>query len=207
MKNTSSAFLAALSGARDSALVPRQFVWFTAKALDTGAPVSLGIWTGDEDINISVISGVTGLPEARTYYGASNLSVGEIARTSDLTVQTVSIKLSQIATAAQQLVRGYDLRLAAVEIHDMAFDIASRQPVSAPEIAFLGLVDGAPIKTPSVGNEGDITIKCVSAAISMLDRPNTVKSSYEGQKRRNGDEWGLYSSTIANWTINWGQKG
>jgi hypothetical protein len=207
MKNTSTAFLAALTGARDGALVPRQFVWFTAKALDTGAPVTLGLWTGDEDINISVISGVTGLPEARTYFGANNLTIGEIARTSDLTIQTVRIILSQIATAAQQLVRGYDLRLAQVEIHDMAFSTVSRQPVSAPEIAFLGVVDAAPIKTPSVGQDGDITLSCVSAAISMLERPNTVKSSYEGQKRRNGDEWGLYSSTIATWTIPWGQKG
>ena len=207
MKNTSTAFLAALTGARDSAIVPRRFAWFTAKALDTGAPVTLGLWNGDEDINISVISGVTGLPEARTYYGASNVAIGEIPRTSDLTIQTVTVKISQIATAAQQLVRGYDLRLAPVEIHDMAFDTVSRQPVSAPEIAFLGLVNDAPIRTPSVGQDGDITISCVSAAISMLERSNPVKSSYEGQKRRSGDEWGLYSSTIATWTIPWGQKG
>ena len=58
-----------------------------------------------------------------------------------------------------------------------------------------------------MGQDGDITISCVSAAISMLERSNPVKSSYEGQKRRSGDEWGLYSSTIATWTIPWGQKG
>lgn len=206
MKNTSTAFLAALTGARDGAIVPRWFAYFTAKTLDTGLPISLGLWSGDEDINISVISGTTGLPEARTYYGAQNLEVGTITQTADLTIQTVTVTISQIASASQQLVRGYDLRLAAVEIHAMAFDMVSRQPVSNPEIAFLGLVDEAPIKTPKVGDEGDIEISCVSAAISMLERTNPIKSSYEGQKRHNGDEWGLYSSTVASWTIPWGQK-
>ncbi|MDE1991662.1 MAG: hypothetical protein KGI75_04130 [Rhizobiaceae bacterium] len=206
MKNITSAFFAALTGARDQGLVPRRFVWFTGKSFDTGDTASLGLWTGDDDIEVTVASGITGLPEARTYYGGLNLQLSPIARTADLTIQTVTITIGQIAPIAQQLVRGYDLRLAPVEIHDMAFDTVTRQPSSAPEIAFLGLTDGAPIKTPAVGQDGDVEISAISAAIAMLERNNPAKSSYEGQKRRSGDEFGLYSSTVANWQIPWGQK-
>ncbi|MBB3452311.1 hypothetical protein FHT86_000567 [Rhizobium sp. BK313] len=206
MKNITSAFLAALTGARDTGLVPRRFVWITGKSFDTGDVASIGLWTGDDDIDISVISGITGVSEGRTYYGGLNLQLSPIARTADLTVQTVTITIGQIAPVAQQLLRGYDLRLAPVEIHDMTFDPVTRQPSSAPEISFLGIADGAPIKTPVVGQDGDIEISAISAAIAMLERNNPAKSSYEGQKRRSGDEFGLYSSTVANWQIPWGQK-
>ena len=206
MKNITSAFFAALTGARDKGLVPRRFVWITGKDLASGAPASIGLWTGDDDINITITSGVTGLPEARTYYGGLNLQVSPIPRTADLTIQTVTITIGQIAPAVQQLVRGYDLRLAPIEIHDMSFDTGTRLPSAAPEIAFLGVADGAPVKTPAVGQDGDIEISAISAAIAMLERTNPAKSSYEGQKRRSGDEFGLYSSTVANWQIPWGQK-
>ena len=206
MKNITSAFFAALTGARDKGLVPRRFVWITGKDLASGAPASIGLWTGDDDINITITSGVTGLPEARTYYGGLNLQVSPIPRTADLTIQTVTITIGQIAPAVQQLVRGYDLRLAPIEIHDMSFDTATRLPSAASEIAFLGIADGAPVKTPAVGQDGDIEISAISAAIAMLERTNPAKSSYEGQKRRSGDEFGLYSSTVANWQIPWGQK-
>ncbi|NTF87803.1 hypothetical protein G6L46_11775 [Agrobacterium rhizogenes] len=206
MKNITSAFFAALTGARDRGLVPRRFVWIKGKSFDTGVTNPIGLWTGDDDINITVVSGITGLPEARTYYGGLNLQVSPIARTADLTIQTVTITIGQIAPVAQQLVRGYDLRLAPVEIHDMAFDTVTRQPSAAPEIAFLGIADGAPIKTPAVGQDGNVEISAISAAIAMLERTNPAKSCYEGQKRRSGDEFGLYSSTVANWQIPWGQK-
>lgn len=52
MKNITSAFFAALTGARDKGLVPRRFVWITGKDLASGAPASIGLWTGDDDINI-----------------------------------------------------------------------------------------------------------------------------------------------------------
>lgn len=206
MKNVSAAYQAALLGARDSSLVPVTFVWFQAKDRATGGPVEIGLWTWDEDLQINVLSGTTGLPVTRTYYGAVNLEVSDIPYVSDLTVQTVTIGMSQIADAAQQLVRGYDLRLAKCEIHEMTFNTTTGQLSSAPEIAFIGEVVGAPIKTPSIGNNGSIEVSVISDAISMLTRTNPAKSSYQGQRRRNGDDWGINSSTIKTWDIPWGKK-
>lgn len=206
MKNVSAAYQAALLGARDGSLVPVTFVWFQAKDRATGLPVERGFWTWDEDVQVTVLSGTTGLPVNRTYYGAVSLEVSDIPYVSDLTVQTVTIGMSQIADAAQQLMRGYDMRLAKCEIHEMTFDTLTGQLSSAPEIAFIGEVVGAPIKTPAIGKDGSIEVSVISDAISMLTRTNPAKSSHEGQRRRNGDDWGINSSTIKTWGAPWGKK-
>ncbi len=206
MKNISSSFGAVLAGVRDGSLVPVQFVWFRARDRATGAPAELGLWTWDDDISVQVLSGTTGLPVTRSYYGALNLEISDIHHVSDLTIQSVTIGMSQIADAAQQLVRGYDLRLAKCEIHEMAFNPETGTFASAPELVMLGEVDGAPLDTPAIGQDGGLEVTVVSDAISMLRRTNPQKSSYEGQRRRGGDEWGKYSSTVATWDIPWGKK-
>jgi hypothetical protein len=206
MRNVSSAFMDALLSGRDRGIVPRRFLHVTARDRTTGAPAGIGLWTGDEDINVTLTSGVTGQEVTRTYYGARNLVIPTIPRVSDMTIQTITVTMSQIADAVQQLIRGYDVRLAKAEIHDGLLDPVTRQLVAPPELSFLGEVDGAPIETPAVGGEGKASLKLVSDAISMLARKNPRKSSYEGQKRRDGDEWGLYASTVATWKIPWGQK-
>jgi hypothetical protein len=206
MKNIATAFMDALLASRDKGIVPRQLLWVIAKDRTSGAATPVGFWTGDEDMSVNVVNGTTGLEETRSYYGAINLTIPSIPRVSDLTIQTVTIDLSQIAPAAQLLLRGYDVRLAKVEIHDLLLDTKSRLPVSLPQLAFLGEVDGAPITTPPIGQAGKAQLKIVSDGISMLARKNPRKSSYESQKRRSGDEWGIYASTVATWDIPWGQK-
>uniref|UniRef100_UPI001591058C hypothetical protein n=1 Tax=Martelella sp. HB161492 TaxID=2720726 RepID=UPI001591058C len=190
MKNISATFLAALTNARDGGLVVRSLVWVKARDRETGNATPVGFWTGGEDVVLPVIDGETGATVQRAYYGDVNLSLPEIPRVSDMTVQTVDVTLSQIAPEVQQLVRGYDARLAAVEIHQMLLEPRTGQAVGAAEVAFLGLVDGEPIVTPAAGDEGSITLNLISSAISMLARTNPLKSSYEGQKRRSGDQWG-----------------
>lgn len=205
MRNISSPMQTALQDAPDKGIVPRRFVWVTARTRDTGLPVSEGFWSGDEDVTINVIDGRDGTIVARLYRGAGELlRISPIARVSDLTEQTVTIDLSQIAPAVQQLVRGYDVRLGRVEIHEMTLSTVSRQPSSPPTPVFIGVVDGAPITTPAVGGDGKAELRCVSDAISMLTRTNPRKSSYEAQKLRDGDEWGLYSASVAAWDIKWG---
>jgi hypothetical protein len=207
MRDVDPDFMAALSSAAERGIVPRKLVSVTAREFaDPSTTARVSFWTGDEDLNITVTSGITGLPSVRTFYGAVNLEVGSIPRVSDLTIQTISVTLSQLADPVQDLVRGYDVRLAKVEIWDMLLDPASRLQVSTPQLVFLGEVDGSPIETPSVGQEGSVTIKCVSDAISMLTRKNYTKSSYEAQKLRSGDEWGKYAASVKSWRIPWGQK-
>lgn len=205
MRSISTDNQTALASARSGGLAPRQFFWITVKDRDTGDPTDVGLWTGDGEITLDVISGQTGESESRTYTGGVNLVVGDIPQVSDLTIQTVEVVFSAIADICQTIVRGYDPRLAKVEIHAGWIDKATREFADPPEIDFLGEVDGAPITTASVGQESTVALKLVSDAISMLTRKNPRKRSYEGQKRRSGDEFNLYANVVGAWHIYWGE--
>jgi len=204
MRSSSAATIAALAAAPDQGLVPRDFVWVTAKDRDTGLPVEIGFWSGDYPITIDVISGTTGAEVERDYIGGVNLQVGDIAYVSDLSIQSVDVKLSAISDDVQQLVRGYDPRLAQVEIHSGFLDTTTRQPVDPPEIDFLGEIDGSPIETAATGGDSSITLKVRSDAISMLTRTNPRRRSHEGQKRRSGDEFARYANATGTWQVPWG---
>lgn len=207
MRNSNTTFNNALAISQDTGVIPRQFVYVkNIKPYGGGAATSFGMWTGDDDATFTVIDGVTGLPVERDYYGAVNMIVDNIPRVSDLTIQSIEIQVSQVATITELLVRGYDVRLARVEIHEMGLDPATRLPISNPEVVFLGQIDGAPIETPASGEEGTITFAINSDGMSMLSRVNPRKSSLQSQKRRSDDRWGKYSGSVKNWPIKWGPQ-
>lgn len=195
----------AVAQAREKGIAPRGFFWITVKSLETGEPASFGLWTGEDAVSVDVMSGSTGAIETRTYVGDVNLSIGDIPRTSDLTVQTIEVKFSAIAPVCQQIIREYDARLAKVEIHAGWLDTVSRSLADLPEIDFLGIVNGAPVETGAAGGESLVTLDIVSDAILMLTRTNPRKRSYEAQKRRGGDEIGLYSNSVKTWQLFWGE--
>lgn len=207
MRDIDPAMLNALVAAPRAGLIPRRLAWFVAKNRDTGAPAEAGVWTGSEDLNISVVSGTTLQVVSRPYIGGLALeSIGDIPRTSDFTVQTVSVNLSQLASAAQQLFRQYDLRMAQVEIHEVLIDPITRNQIAPAQIVMLGRVDGAPVKTPRRGETGSVVVKVVSDVMSMLTRKNPRKSSHQGQMVRQNDQWGKDSAVVSTWKIPWGQK-
>lgn len=119
MRAATSSFVDQLNDAPVSGLVTRQAVWFRVKERGTGNIREIGCWTGDEDLNLTVYSGLNGSLISRPYYADVISKVSDIPRVSDLTVQNVTIDLSQIADAANKLVREYDARLGGVEIHDI----------------------------------------------------------------------------------------
>lgn len=206
MKNISAEMAAALAAGRDKGLVPRQLLLVEAIERSTGLPFLRGFWTGDDTIALGVPDRDTGIIVNREFIGGVNLDISPIPRVSDLTIQTVTVDLSQIAIAVQEIAREYDLRLAKADVYEVTLNPLTKLASGNPEIVFMGEVNGNPIDTPAVGDEGSIELELNSDAISMLTRTNPRKSSYEGQKRRSGDEWGKYSSTISSWSVPWGQK-
>lgn len=205
MRSASLATQTALVNARDKGIVPRDFLWLTVRDLETAEPSTFGFWSGDYPIDITVISGTTGLEVTRTYVGDVNLVIGERRRVSNLTMQTLDVSLSAIAPAVQDIMRGYDVRLAKVEVHACLLDTETRLPVDEPEIDFLGEVNGIDVRTAAAGGESALRLAVVSDAISMLTRKNPRKRSYEGQMRRSGDAINIYSNAVANWQVNWGE--
>ena len=205
MKIIAPPLQASLQAARDGGIKPVWFAWFTARNRATGATETMGLWTGDEDITLSVETPEGGLA-SRQYLGGCNLHISGLQYVLDLTDNPVTISMSQIADATQALVRGYDVRLAEVVVHSTT--MTGGAFTAAPEIAGIYIVDEAGIQTPSFGNDGSISLSARSEIMHQLTATNPAKSSHEHQKRRKAsDEFSKYGGTIESWPIQWYKKG
>lgn len=201
MQNLDPAFVASLQAARDNGIAPVYFFWVVAKNRISGADEAMGLWTGDEDISHNVQTPTGGLT-TRDYLGGANLSIDGLKLVADLTDEPVTVSMSQIAPATQQLVRGTDVRLAYCEIHSTSR--AGGVFSSVPQLQHIGIVDDVDIDTPQVGGEGRIGLIVRSELMTQLQSPNPAKSSDSHQKRRQaGDEFSKYSGAIAARKIHW----
>lgn len=193
--------VASLQAAPDEGIKPVYFLWVLAKNRDTGADFAIGLWSGDEDFATSV-QAPDGGTVSRVYIGGCNLVVEGLQYVADLTDNPITISMSQIAGATQQLVRGYDVRLAYCEIH--ATTLTGGALTSPPQLQWVGIVDEAPIATPSVGGDGNISFSVRSEIMSMLTAINPAKSSDAHQKRRAaGDRFSEYASVIHSRRVQW----
>jgi len=204
MRSVDAAILAAIQENQVAAL---DLVWVTAKDRDTGVPVSLGVWTGPDNRVINVVDALTGSTEARTFYGAGALvEISAIPLTSDISIRSVDVKLSQIATAVQVLVRDYDPAHAPVQIYRSYLSTDTMQPVAAAEARFVGYVDGSPIETPAEGQEGSCILRCVSTT-RELTRTSSEVRSYDSQLQRSAtDDFYRDTATVGEWDITWGTR-
>lgn len=195
----------ALAAVPDTGIVPRQFVWITAKDRSTGAAVSTGFWSGLDTVTLNVISGETGLEVSRDYIGnGSLLSVDAIALSIGLDVRTVGVTLSQIHPSVAAAARDNDPRLGQIEIHRGLFDTKSHLLIAAPRLHFIGKIDTVSFKTPTPGQEGGITLNCTSIS-SELTRTNSMRRSDEHSKLRSGDRFYRYAGVVGNWNYWWGE--
>lgn len=187
-------------------LVARDFLWIKARTFDTGLPFQYGFWSDVGDVTVTIVDPDTGLPDSRDFEGAGTLvEIGDISLVSNLSVQSVDIRLSQIDEAVASVVRGYDLRQAVVEVYRLMFDPDTRLPL-APELPrFVGFIDGAPIVTPAEGGEGGITLRCVSHT-QELTRSNPDTRSHDSQILRSAtDDFLVDATVVGDWETFWGQ--
>lgn len=190
------AHLQARSGVR-----PRLLVWITARSWETGDPESAGFWSGDDTQDFVIGS------ETRTYHGAGTLlGMDDITIETGIKVRSVDVWLATAAPEVVDAARGYDLRLAPVEIHRVLTDPVSHQVIDAPHRIWKGWVDAAPLVTPAVdGDGGRLTITVVSGA-RALTRGLTGKWSDESMRRRGGDRLFRYADISGKVPVYWGEK-
>lgn len=201
MRSFATTFSAALAAAQDKGIAPVYFAYFRGRDRAAGAEEPVGFWSGDEDITVSVCGG-DGAVVSRSYIGGCNLDVSGLQYVADLTDNPVSVSLSQIADAAQLLVRGYDVRLAYCEIH--ATTMVGGAFASAPQLQWIGIVDDGPISTPGAGGEGSVTLSIRSEIMTQLGQVNPAKSSNAHQKRRlSTDRFCEYGGIIGSRRIKW----
>jgi hypothetical protein len=184
--------------ARRTAYKARVLVWVVAKDGVTGDPAPAGLWNGDHDRTF-VIGG-----ESRLYAAAGGLlQVAPIVYQVGLDPRTHRIQLSPLDPAVAQLFRGYDTRLAPVEVHRALMDPETGDLIAEPRRLIKGRLDKAPIPTPEIGGQVTIEAEVVTSLIDLQSTGTTLKSDAQ-QRLRSGDRFRRYNAISGEIPVTWG---
>lgn len=188
-------------------LVARDFLWLVVRDRSTGAPVTEGLWSDVGNVSAQVIDPDTGLVDTRNWYGSGSLvAIDDIPMVSNLSVQNVNIRLSQIDDRINDLVRLYDAKQGRVEIYRGLFDPASRQMVAPAECRFVGFIDRIEIPTPSENEEGSVTLTCAGHTQEMTRGNPDTRSDASQRLRHPTDNFFQDAGTAGEWDVFWGSE-
>lgn len=180
-------------------VIARSLVWVEAKNRTSGATETMGLWTGDDHQEF-VIGGQT-----RLYFGAGNLlQLEPITMQTGLVVRMHKVTLSPLSPEVALLLRGYEPRLAPVEIHRALFWPESRDLIAAPHRVFRGWIDEVTIPTPEIGGAAQAEVTLASAA-RALTIPLALKKSDETQRLRGDDRFRRYADVSGAVDVWWGE--
>ena len=169
-------------------LVARDFMWITVRNRSNGAQQAFGFWSDIGNVSAEVINPNTGSAVTRTWEGAGSLiEMDDIPLVSNLQVQTIRIKMNQISSMVDTLIRTYDAKQAPIEIYRGMLNPATRQMVAPALNRFIGFVDTIDWDTPEEGSEGGVYLNCVSHTQEMT-RSNPDTRSHASQLKRNATD-------------------
>ena len=189
-------------------VMPRDFIWFVVRNRISGAPVVDGYWSDIGTIDAQIIDPDTGGYATRTFYGAGSLiQISDIPLVSNITVQNITVTLSQVADRVNALVRQYDCKQGRVEIYRGLFDPMTRQMVSPASPRFVGTIDQAPIRTPREGESGDVVLTCTSNTVELTRTNPDTRSDASQRLRSDTDDFFYDVTTVGSWQHFWGKFG
>lgn len=179
----------------------RLLVWIEARDRATGDLAPLGLWTGVDHQDFVIGA------QTRTYFGAGSM-ISMDALTSDigLTVRQFRLNLSPIVPEVQQIVRGYDPRLAAVQMHVADFDPDTHNLLAEPVRVFKGWVDTIHISEPAPGGEASCEVTLLSAAQALTRTLPRKRSDQSLRARAPGDAFRKYADISGSVETVWGEK-
>lgn len=202
MRSLSTANATALAA---RTLVARDFLWIVAKDRTTGADVPDGMWSDVGNISAPVLNPDTGESETRAFIGAGTLvQISDIPSVSNITVQNVTITLSQVSDHVATLIRTYDVKQSRVEVYRGLFDPATKLIVDPAICRFVGFVDNVVINTPTENDAGDVTLSCVSHTQEMTRSNPDTRSDASQRLRSAGDTFFIDAATVGDLTHFWG---
>lgn len=187
----------------------RDFVWFTVRNRDTGGLHSEGYWSDVGTVDAPVIDPDTGAQVVRTYVGVGTLiEAGHVPLVSNLTVQTVQLRLSQVSDHVQDLLRGYDAKQGRVEVHRGVFDpSAGTVAMIGPAFPrFVGFIDSVQVPTPAEGGTGAVTVTCRSHTAELTRFNPARRSDADQQARHPGDTFYRTAGAAAEVAVFWGTR-
>ncbi|WP_174843492.1 hypothetical protein [Thalassococcus sp. S3] len=165
------------------ARLARLLFWIEARNRETDAVETIGLWTGDDHVTFAIDG------QSRVYYGAGAiLEIDPLVFEEGLNVRTQRLIVSAIAPEVEQMIRGYDPRLAPCEIHVAHFDPETGALIDAPERVFKGNLDKAPITQPALG-DGEATAELsLLGPAYQLRRTLPLKKSDQSLRARAPDD-------------------
>ncbi len=198
-------YAAALTSARQ---VVRDFIWFTARDVETGLPVEEGVWSDLYDATWLVEHPVTRTAVSRAFIGGGSLiEVPAVPRVSGLTVQRVTMRLPSVDDRVIALVRGYDMKQAPVTIWRGYFDPETGAQTGAARVRFHGVVDRIEFDEPEEGATGSINLECTDATAQLNIASAAMRSDADQRAFASGDGFFADAGSIGDWTHFWGSKG
>lgn len=183
-----------------TAMVARILIWVVARNRSSGDPEAIGLWTGADDRSFTIAG------DARTYVGAGSvMGVPPMVSQTGLTVRMHRLTLSPINEAVAAMIRTYDARFAAIEIHRALFDPVTSALVSEPHRVFKGIIDE--VELPVDPEQGETRCEVTAASSARyLTRTLTLKRSDASQQRRSGDRFLRYADVSGEVDVYWGEK-
>lgn len=175
---------------------PRDLIRIVVRDAE-GDEVSDAYWSDVGTRQIQVVDPETGGLREYTFHGAGQLiEVSPIPSVSGMTVQSVSLRLSQIDDRVNDLLRGYELRGAPVTIWRGYLGDDGRFTAPA-EVLFHGTLDYVDIQTPEAGGEGGILGEVVSVTEALTRTSPATRS---------GTPFFKDAAVVGDWEINWGAE-
>ncbi len=194
--------LNALKGARERALIIRDFVWITAQTYG-GSPVSFGFCSEIEDVTISLLDVRTGTTLSRSFVGGGALlAIPSIPQSAGLSFQSVKIRLNRSHAQVQNLFLSNNAGNAQCDIYRGVFDADTHLIVAPPTIRLPGKIDSAKQTISKVGGQDYIETTVVSS-LRELTKTNPNKKSHATQKAMRADNWRKYEGKKS--PVDWGE--
>jgi hypothetical protein len=187
-------------------LVARDFIWFVVKDRTTGDAVYDGEWSDVGAITCDVVDPETGGTSTRQFFGSGTLiSVSDIQLVSNITVQTVTVTLSQVADRVNDLVRTYECKQGQVQIFRGLFDPNTRTLVAPAAPRFVGFIDHIEITTPKEGDQGAVSLTCTSHTQEMTRANPDTRSDASQRLRSATDNFYQDVAVVGTWQLFWGK--
>lgn len=189
------------------ALVARDFIWFIVKDRVTGNPVTDGYWSDVGDVSAQVIDPNSGGVVSRTFHGSMGLiQISDIPLVSNITVQTVQVRLSQVSDRIRDLVHGYECKQGQVQIWRGLFSPETRLMVSPAPPRFVGFIDNIDVSTPAENDDGGVMLTCVSHTQEMTRYNPDTRSDASQRLRSGSDNFYKDTTVVGGWQHFWGRK-
>ena len=145
-------------------------------------------WDGLGEIDATIIAPRDGSQQTRAFTGVGALlSVPVIPRTLGLTVNRITISLSQLDEDVLTVLQKQDARGARVTIWRAFFEPGTSAQVGEAPILFRGFASDFSVKTPAEGELGSADLQCEPDLAGLTRAGNEMRAA-GSQRERNPDD-------------------